>query len=311
MRRLLIVPSCSLAAAPAHAAPRALLEGPRSAALAGDTLLYARTQDEHLRVFAQPLAGGPPAQVFAFDAAPGAQPAAGLAASPQKAAIALSVDDDTGDFASTQAFAGPPAGPCAPLDAARAPRDDGRDRPAPQPGRRRAVFTHRVARSVAQPGGRRRATPSRTTSRAPGRRGARPRSSPATSSPTSTRARRRRRAASWRTGAPRAAARSSCPTPTELRRAAPRRPRGRDGHQRRATLYDGRRTASDRRRAGDRRVRRRSHRVPPSATALRVLEPRRPHPRVRRPDRVPRRLRRPTARRVLWWTPTAACWSPT
>ena len=53
--------------------------------------------------------------MFAFDAAPGAQPAAGLAASPQKAAIALSVDDDTGDFTYTQALAGPPAGPFTPL----------------------------------------------------------------------------------------------------------------------------------------------------------------------------------------------------
>jgi hypothetical protein len=115
-RRLLSLAATALVAAPAHAAaPRALLKAPETAALAGDTLLYSRVKDEHLRVFAQPLAGGPPAQVFAFDAPAGAEPSARLAASPETAAIALSVDDDSGDFVATQALAGPPTGPFAPL----------------------------------------------------------------------------------------------------------------------------------------------------------------------------------------------------
>jgi hypothetical protein len=106
MRRLALLLALLLPA-PAHAAPRALLRNPESAALAGDTLLFARGGT----VFAQPLGGGPPTRVHAFAVPKGAEPRIDLAASPQRAAIAFALDDDTGDFAYTQALAGPPTGP--------------------------------------------------------------------------------------------------------------------------------------------------------------------------------------------------------
>jgi hypothetical protein len=109
-RTALLIATIAISAAPAHAAPRPLATNPSAAALAGDTVLYAQATKRRLRVFAQPYAGGPRTEVFAFTAAKGPIAFTSLAASPQRAALVVTVDDGSA-FGSADVFAGPPAGP--------------------------------------------------------------------------------------------------------------------------------------------------------------------------------------------------------
>ena len=53
--------------------------------------------------------------MFSYDAPAGSAPFGRLAASPQRAALTLSLRDDTSDFAAAQVFSGPALGPWAPL----------------------------------------------------------------------------------------------------------------------------------------------------------------------------------------------------
>jgi hypothetical protein len=125
MRRLLVVAAVLAAtAAPAQAVPRALLQRPGDAALAGDQLLFARTAGRDLDVYSMPLTGGPRTSVFAFTAPEGATPSSRLAASAQRAAITVTTADDTSDLATAQAFSGPPGGGWAALGPQRRLKDD-------------------------------------------------------------------------------------------------------------------------------------------------------------------------------------------
>jgi hypothetical protein len=111
MRRLLVVLFLLLACAtPAQAAPRALGPAPDAFALAGESVLALNATERTLTVDALPQG-----RVFSYDAPAGSAPFGRLAASPRRAALTLSLRDDTSDFAAAQVFSGPALGPWAPL----------------------------------------------------------------------------------------------------------------------------------------------------------------------------------------------------
>src|SRR3954451_5779769 len=103
-------------AAPAHAAPRALTRVSGAVfAPAGEQVLVARRHGANLRVVAIPVTGGAPRRVLSFDAPKGWELyAVRLAASPQRAALAIIMDkplrDTVGSLAAVQVFAGPAGG---------------------------------------------------------------------------------------------------------------------------------------------------------------------------------------------------------
>lgn len=115
MRRLLVLLAVLVCASPAQAAPRPLLRNPGDAALAGESLLFTRVQGRELRVYSTPLAGGARSQVFAFTAPKGSKASGRVAASAQRAAITIQLEDKTSDIAAVQAFSGPLGAPWTPL----------------------------------------------------------------------------------------------------------------------------------------------------------------------------------------------------
>ncbi len=101
LRRVLVVLTFLVCAAPAQAAPRPLAYsqfGMGSSALAGDVAIFTRGSG----VYTVPAAGGAPRRVLSF---PDEAALPALAASPARAAVAV-IDGDRG-----QVFSGPPAGP--------------------------------------------------------------------------------------------------------------------------------------------------------------------------------------------------------
>ena len=108
MRRLCVLLVLLACATPAQAAPRAVGPAPDAFALAGDSVLLSRVSGRTLTVEALP--GG---RVFSYDAPAGSVPSGRLAASPQRAALTLTLRDDTSDIAAAQVFSGPALGPWA------------------------------------------------------------------------------------------------------------------------------------------------------------------------------------------------------
>ena len=310
MRRLLVV---LLLLATAAAAPTPLrgrcVQGPRRRrAGRGHAALHAHAGRARCASSPSRSRAERRAQVFAFDAARRRRsPAAGLAASPQKAAIALSVDDDTGDFTYTKALAGPPTGPFTRAHAARPPPRRTRLMPVGQPGRRRDGVHDRGCAAGSTTGRSWPATRSRTTCAARSR--ATPRSP--RSSPGDLVGLRRPSAGvvvqDWRTGA----------VPQRHRPARPDRGASRCARDGRAAavttenaLYDG--AAPDHRRrrarsafAGERIVYR-CH-----ETSLRRDRARAADPALRRPDRGPRARFEHRRHPGACGGPTTACCWPT
>src|SRR4051794_38426946 len=115
MRRCVLIALVLLtAAAPADAAPHALtrISGLSDFALAGEQILVTRIHGANVRVVAIPVAGGAAREVFSFGAPTGSRlRSAHLAASPQRAALAITmVKRDRDSTGSLGVFAGPVGG---------------------------------------------------------------------------------------------------------------------------------------------------------------------------------------------------------
>ena len=97
----------------AAAAPKGLARVSEDAAfaLAGDHVLFSRTNEQTLQVFAVPVTGGPERKVFEFTAPPEQVARARLAASAERVAVSVIVGSYGSSINAVQAFSGPPLGP--------------------------------------------------------------------------------------------------------------------------------------------------------------------------------------------------------
>lgn len=97
----------------ATAAPKGLARVSEEAsfALAGDHVLFSRTNEQTLQVFAVPVTGGPERKVFEFTAPPEQVARARLDASAERVAVSVIVGSYGSSINAVQAFSGPPLGP--------------------------------------------------------------------------------------------------------------------------------------------------------------------------------------------------------
>ena len=97
----------------ADAAPKGLARVSEDAAfaLAGDHVLFSRTHEQTLQVFAVPITGGPERKVFEFTAPPEQVARARIAASAERVAVSVIVGGYGSSINAVQAFSGPPLGP--------------------------------------------------------------------------------------------------------------------------------------------------------------------------------------------------------
>ncbi|MDA0183713.1 hypothetical protein OJ997_25615 [Solirubrobacter phytolaccae] len=84
-------------------------------ALSGDTAFFTRTRGRELRVYALPITGGTPRQVFSYRVPRKTTPRPELSASPQRVALSVEYETSGGEFDS-RVFSGPPAGPWTRVD---------------------------------------------------------------------------------------------------------------------------------------------------------------------------------------------------
>ena len=97
----------------ADAAPTGLARVSEEAdfALAGDHVLFSRTNEQTLQVYAVPVTGGPERKVFEFTAPPEQVARARIAASAERVAVSVTVGSYGSSINAVQAFSGPPLGP--------------------------------------------------------------------------------------------------------------------------------------------------------------------------------------------------------
>ena len=74
-------------------------------------MLFSRTNEQTLQVFAVPVTGGPERKVFEFTAPPEQVARARIAASAERVAVSVIVGSYGSSINAVQAFSGPPLGP--------------------------------------------------------------------------------------------------------------------------------------------------------------------------------------------------------